>query len=227
VLSAAGGFLALGISLFVREDKVPAARAPLGFRELIFVARERNLLITTMLATLTQVVAFATYNTFAANHAVHIGATPAQLGYMNVALLAPSLVLNYCLSKYLLPRIDAKWLVAAGFFFTAVYCVVLPFTVTIPQLYIMQALAGIGSTLTLSLLMGLCVGNIAVEKRGAAMGFFQSVFGIGMMAGPLAMGILTDHASLRAGFFFMAAVACASMLSSMALLRRSKEPENN
>ena len=227
VLSAAGGFLAFIISLFVREEKPPADREPLNLRGFIDVARDLNLLVTTALATLTQVVAFATYATFAANHAVYIGATPGQLGYMNVALLAPSLALNFCLSKYILARVGAKWLVAAGFFLTAIYCAVLPFTSTIPQLYLMQALAGMGNTLTLSLLMGLCVRDIAVENRGAAMGFFQSVFGIGMVVGPLAMGLMTDQFSLSTGFFIMAGVACVSMLLALAILRRGKEPGKN
>jgi len=222
VLSAAGGFLAFAVSLFVREDKAPD-RKPLRFQELLDVARERNLLVTTMLATLTQVVAFATYATFATNHAVYIGATSAQLGYMNVALLAPSIILNFYLSKYILLRVDAKWLVIAGFFITALYCLILPLTGTIAQLYFMQAIAGMGNTLTLSLLMGMCLQNILPEKRGAAMGFFQSVFAIGMMAGPLAMGFLTDSLSLRAGFFFMAGVAGASMLTAMLLLQKSEK----
>jgi len=221
VLSAAGGFLAFAVTLFVREDK-SAGRKPLKFRELIAVAGDRNLLVTTLLATIAQFIFFATYITFTANHAVHIGATSAQLGYMNVAMLAPAIILNFCLSKYILQRIDAKWLVAAGFFITALYCAILPFTSTIPQLYFMQSFVGAGNTLTLSLLMGLCVRTVAVEKRGAAMGFFQSIYGIGMMAGPLVMGFLTDFSGLRMGFFFMAGMTFASLLATVAFLSRSK-----
>jgi len=223
VLSAAGGFAAFAISLFVRDERLPTDRKPLTLREFTHVAGDRNLQVTTLLATLAQVVAFATYSTFAANHAVYIGASAAQLGYMNVAMLAPSIVLSYCLSKYILLRVDAKLLVVAGFFITALYCAVLPYTSTIPQLYLMQSLAGMGNTLTLSLLMGLCIRNVVVEKRGAAMGFFQSIYGIGIMAGPLAMGFLTDALSLRMGFFVMAVVAGASMLSAMVFLGKNKE----
>ncbi|MCL2578417.1 MAG: MFS transporter [Oscillospiraceae bacterium] len=217
VLSAAGGFLAFGISLFVREDKA-GDRRPLRLGAFIEVAKERNLLVTTILAVLTQLVAFATYATFAANHAVYIGAAPAQLGYMHVALLAPGILLNFCLSKYILSRVGAKWLVVSGFFVTAIYCAAMPFVATIPQLYLMQAVAGMGNTLTLSLLMGMCVQNIAPERRGAAMGFFQSVFAVGMMAGPLIMGVITDYFSLRTGFFLMAGVSAATIFLAAALL---------
>ena len=228
VLSAVGGFLAFAMSLFVREDKPLSDRKKRSeIQELISVAKDRNLQITAILATFTQVIAFATYITFSANHAVYIGATPAQLGYMYAALLVPSIVLNFCLSKFILARVDAKWLVVAGFFLTAIYCVALPSTSTMSQLYPTQALAGAGNTLTLSLLMGLCVENIPVEKRGAAMGFFQSIYGIGMMSGPLAMGFLTDRLSLRAGFFFMSGIACTAMLSAIIFLRKGKKPEKN
>ena len=217
-LAAAGGLLAFCVSLFLREDKAPG-RKPLRLRELVDVAKDRNLQVTTALATLTQIVAFATYATFAANHAVYIGATAAQLGYMNVAMLIPGILLNFLIGKYLLQRLDARWLVATGFLVTAIYCAVLPFVSTIPQLYLVQAVAGMGNALTLSLLMGLCVRRVAVEKRGAAMGFFQSIFGFGMVTGPLAMGLLADHLSLRAGFFAMAAVAAGSIPAAIALLR--------
>jgi len=225
LLSAIGGFLAFGLSLFIREDKSSTSRKPVTFRELLAVGGERNLLITSTLAVLVQVIAFATYSTFTANHAVLIGATNAQLGYMQVMLFLPSIILSFCLSKYILQHIDAKYLVVAGFLVTALYCAIVPFTSTIPQLYLVQMLGGIGNTLTFSLLMGLCVQNVATEKRGAAMGFFQAIYGIGMTIGPLVMGVLTDHVSLRFGFLFMSGIAAISTLAAAIFLRRPQKEE--
>jgi len=220
LLSAAGGFLAFGMSLLVREDKASIGRKPMTFRELITVGGERNLLITSILAVLVQLIAFATYNTFTANHAVSVGASASQIGYLHVALLSPSIALNFCLSKFILKRVDAKYLVVLGFAVTALYCMAVPFTTAVWQLYLTQMLGGIGNTLTYSLLMGLSVQKVSQEKRGAAMGFHQSIYGVGMTIGPLVMGFLTDTINLKFGFFFMAGIAALSTLTASLFLHR-------
>ena len=226
LISTIGGFSGFFMSLLVREktgdEDSPAGKKPVAFRELLAVGKERTVLVTSMLATFVQIIAFSTHAGFTANHAVYIGASLAQLGYVQLALLLPSILLGFALSKYILQRVDAKPLVVLGFAATVLYCLIVPFTSTILQLYAVQVIGGVGSTLTFSLLMGLCVQNIAAEKRGAAMGFFQSIYGIGMTTGPIIMGFITDYAGLRYGFFFMGGVAGVSTLVSAIFLHRSK-----
>ena len=221
-ISAIGGFVAFGLSLFIREDKAPPDRTPLTVRELLAVSKERNLLISSALAVCVQLIAYATFQTFTMNHAVTVGATPQQLGYLLVALLLPAIVLGFFLSKFILKKIDAKVLIVLGFLFTAIYCLLVTFTSSIWQLYLVQIIGGIGNTLTYSLLMGICVLRIATEKRGVAMGFFQSVYGIGMTVGPLIMGLLTDSKSLRFGFLFMAGISVFSMIATALFLQPTR-----
>ena len=102
LLSAVVGFLGLGLSLLIKEEKAVEEKKPATVRELIAVGGDRNVLITSILAVLVQIVAFATYTTFTANHAVYIGATLAQLGYVQMALLLPGIVMSLFLSKYIL-----------------------------------------------------------------------------------------------------------------------------
>ena len=221
ILSAAGGFLAFGISLFIREEKAPAGKKPLTIRELVAVGSERSLFIVSMLALSMQTIGFATYFTFTANHAVVLGATPAQLGYLPVALFVPAIILGYLLSNYIIQRVDAKDLVVLGFSLLSLYCILVPLTSAVWQLFSVQVIGGAGNTLTFSLLMGMSLRNVPTEKRGAAMGFYQSFYSVGMMIGPLIFGFLTDAAGLSAGFFFMAGVGIVSMLSSVFLLKRT------
>jgi len=217
LLSAAVGFIGFALSLFIKEVK--AEKKPLTFKELIAVGSEKNLIVTSVLATLVQIIAFATYASFTANHGVYIGATAAQLGTMQVIFLIPGIMAGFLLTKYILKRISAKPLVVFGFLLTAVYCILLPFTQNIFQLYMVQIIGGVSNTLTITLLMGLCVQKIITEKRSAAMGFFQAIYGIGMTIGPVAMGFITDNAGLQAGFLFMAGVAVLSMFGAGLFLR--------
>ena len=226
LISAIGGFLAFGLSLFVHEDKAFTDRAPLTIRELLAVGKERNLLVASALAICIQLITFATFSTFTMNHAVAINAAPAQLGYMQVALFLPAIILSYCLSKFILQRVDAKKLVILGFVFTTLYCLFVTYTSSIWQLYLVQILGGIGNTLTFSLLMGICVLRITADKRGAAMGFFQSIYGIGMTMGPLIMGFLTDAMNLRAGFLVMSGISVLSMISAALFLKSARYPSS-
>jgi len=225
LVSAIGGFAGFALSLFITEPKQPASQAHTTLRDFIAVAKERNLLTTSMLGIFAQLLAFATSVTFTPNHAVVIGATPAQLGGIQVALLVPSIAMSFLLSKFILRRVDAKPLVVIGFALTGLYCALVPFTATITQLYLVQALGGLGTTLTFSLLMGLCVERVAPEIRGAAMGFFQSVYGIGMTIGPLIMGLLVGTRNLRFGFLFMAGIAACATLAAALCLRKAPQAQ--
>jgi len=126
------------------------------------------------------------------------------------------------LSNYILQRVEGKYLVILGFSLISIYCILVPLTTSVWQLFLVQTLGGSGNTLAFSLLMGLSVLKVAQEKRGAAMGFFQSFYSIGMMIGPIIMGFLTDAAGLRTGFFFMAGVGILSLLTTILLLGRTR-----
>ena len=143
-LSAIGGFIGLIISIFIIEDR-DKKREPISIKALISVSGNRNLIITTVLAIFFQIIAFSTFFSFTANHAYSIGATPAQLSYVNVAMLAPAVIISYLTARYILKYIKAQWLVVIGFVLTAIYCGFLPFTETIIQLYIFQAVSLAGA----------------------------------------------------------------------------------
>ena len=225
LVSAIGGFVAFIISLLVKEERRVAGKKPVRLPELLAVAKDRNLMITSILAVCVQIVAFSTYFLFTANYAKSIGAEQAQLSYMNVALLIPSTLVNYIVSKFLLQRIHAKWLVFIGFLCLSAYSFTVPFSNTMMQLYGLQFLAGIGNALTLTLLMGLCVRDINPDRRSAAMGFFQAVYGMGMTIGPIIMGFLVDNWDLSVGFYAMSAIALISAAACI-MMFRGNNPSN-
>ena len=208
------GVLGFLHSLFIKEERREAAGRNVRVKELLAIGKDKHVLICSILAVLVQVIAFATTNTFTLNHAVHIGATQAQLSFTQLATLSSSIVLSFLLGKFILKHIDAKYLVVFGFIITAVYCFIVPFTVSLHQLYLAQMLGGVGNTLTFSLLMGLCVQNIDSNKRGAAMGFFQSIYGLGMTVGPVVMGGIIDVFSMTHGFMLMGGVSLAAVVVS-------------
>lgn len=50
--------------------------------------------------------------------------------------------------------------------------------------------------------MGLSIKRIAENRRATAMGFFQSIYGLGVLLGPVLVGISSNLGGLNIGFWF-------------------------
>lgn len=71
----------------------------------------------------------------------------------------------------------------------------------------MQFIGGIGSGILTSSLMAYAIKYVDPQKKSTVMGFYQSLYCVGMTIGPIVMGTLVDHTSTAFSFFFMAAIA--------------------
>lgn len=206
--SLAAGVIALLFSLGLKET--PTGRQGISLREMARVSKDPYLRTCSIIGILAQAVAFSTYYGFTVNIAKSLHADSTALSWLSIALLVPTLLLNFLLSFFLLKRFSAKKLVTWGFMAGALYSLLVPLATSITQLYLLQVLASLSSTLTFAVLLGQSVRDIKKERRAVAMGFFQAVYGIGMTIGPMVMGVLVDQAGLKTAFFFMAALSAAS-----------------
>lgn len=206
--SALMGVSALLLCAPLKET--PHERQGITLKLLMNVSRDRYLLACSLIGILTQVVAFGTYYTFTFNAAKALRADSAMLTWLNIAMLIPTLAMNHLVTSHLLKRFSGRALVAFGFVLSAAYCLLVPLATTLPHLLAVQVLAGCTIALCFGVLIGQCVRDIPQQLRAVAMGFFQAVYGIGMTAGPLLMGLMIDASSLRTAFFAMAAFSLLS-----------------
>lgn len=214
---AAFGILILLLSLMIREQPHPPKGMTLGsFRE---VGRDRNLMVCSLLGLFTQVIAFGGYLGFVSNLALRLGAVKGQLSSLSIALVIPTILFNYLGANHIYKRFQPRQIVAGGFTAGLLFCVLAPLCQSLPQLYLCMVLAGLSSAGTFAILLGLCVRDIAPELRSAAMGFFQSVYGIGMTLGPLLTGFMIDLTNLDAAFFGLAGLSLISGVLAWRLLR--------
>ncbi|MDG0793640.1 MFS transporter [Cohnella ginsengisoli] len=91
----------------------------------------------------------------------------------------------------------------------------IPFSGSFAGLLATQAVNGVAQGLYLPLLLGLAIKNIRPSERATAMGFYQSVYAIGMFAGPYLAGWLNAGGGLKAGFAFGAAIAVAAAVIAL------------
>jgi MFS family permease len=54
------------------------------------------------------------------------------------------------------------------------------------------------------------------------MGFYQAIYGLGMFAGPLMMGILGDLLTLKQGFIMIGLVGCITAGLSQIMIKQVK-----
>ncbi len=202
------GVTALALSLLVRE--MPRPRGGLALRGLWEVARDRNMQVTSLLGLLTQLVAFSTYLSFANNLAVRLGATDPQLSWLNIVLVVPTVLSNILATSGRFSRVAPGRIITVGFLLAAAYCLLAPLSPNMTTLYLAQALAGVSSGFTFAMLLGQCVKDIPPDKRSAGMGFYQTVYGLGMTVGPVGMGVMIDWMGLNASFFAIGALALFS-----------------
>lgn len=191
------------LSLFIREKPAGDREAP-TLRDFTAVATDRNLLAVSLLGVLSQSFTFATVFGFTpvyAESSLHAG----KLGMSLLTLCAslPSAFAGLAAGSRLAPRFGERRVVMAGFAVGGLFTVTIPFTHSFGLLVLTQILAGIGRGFSFPLLMGLSIRDIALERRSTAMGIFQSIYGLGMFLGPVAMGMLADAFSLGTGFVIL------------------------
>ena len=197
LLATAAGIAGLIVMAGVREQ--PPTGEPMTLRGFAAVAGNRQLIAGTILATIYQLVVWATVQGFVQNWARDvIGLTTSQLGYLSVANLLPNTVLSRFSGTVFSRRFGRRVVLTAGFAFLALACCLYPATNSLGSLLAVQALLGSGVGLILPLTMSSAIESVPNERRGAAMGIYQAVYGLGMFLGPVIAGAVIERFSVTA-----------------------------
>ena len=198
LLALAAG--AAGLIVMARVPDQRPAGEPMTLQGLLTVAGNRQLIAGTVLATVYQLVVWATVQGFVQNWAREvIGLSTAELGWLSVAHLLPNTVVSRFSGTALEPRFGRKAVLVAGFACLAAACFLYPFTRSLLSLLLVQALLGTGVGLMMPLTMAGAIETVPDEKRGAAMGIYQAVYGLGMFLGPVIAGAVIARFSDTAG----------------------------
>lgn len=218
------GLVGIAVALPLREAE--EAR-PSGIRlgELMAVGKERFLLTVSLLAALYQFNTWVTVYGFTPNVAAQLGATKAQLGWLTLVTTLPMAVASLGTGSFLARRWSEQQMVVAGFVLSALGTVAIPLASTLPTLFMSQAIGGFGRGLIFPILMGLSIKAVPNEKRATAMGFFQSIYALGMFGGPALAGMGAELFGLSGAFYATTAITIAAGMAAAISLseRRSKQ----
>ncbi len=206
------GLLSAALLSAVRE---PAARGgkSSSVRALLSVGRIRLVLVVSLLAMLNQYISYAMTHAFVPIYARQLGADTGDLGVLMSVWQGVFALVSY-VSAWITARLGARWTVVAGMALTTVGTALLPTTRSLAVLTVLRGLHGAGAGLTMPVLMAGAVASVPPERRGAAMGFYQSIYAIGMVAGPTLNGVFADHLGLTSTFVITGAISLATLVAA-------------
>ena len=203
------GLIDFFISIFLRENQYDNM-SPVTYEELMHILKDKYLLKLAFLAFVFQVVITGTSNSFTPIYAETIGADAFQLGLLGMLSMIGmviSAVLRNSLEKVFKSIRNA---VTVAFIIYACATFGIPFCGNIGLLYVLQFTQGLSGYFILVILMGESIVSYQYDRRGAAMGLFQSIFGLGMFTGPVFSGVLNSILPLHLIFIVMALLAATA-----------------
>ncbi len=230
-LAIAAGVIGTVCTLFVRDVR-PTTEPPTT-SALLSSFKSRSLWVASILSILMQLIIYATLYGFSptwAQEMLHAGTS--LLGLLSTMHLLPNVLVSYLAARYVVPRIGKAAVCALGFLCMAASCLFMPMTTAFWQMLCLQSLCGIGLGCIAPILLALCIRDIPAERRGIGMGIYQSLYSIGMFAGPTLAGVLVQACTQEAGggagfgyqcnFWVMGGVGLIAALLSLALMREKQ-----
>ncbi len=204
-LVAAGlALLSLAALAFAREPSSTAkGRQSAGLGR---VLAGPLLLASAGMAILMQFATFSSVFGFIPTYGASIGASNSQLGAITMVTLAASAVAAL-MSVRMAERFNYTIALCLGALLLGGSLLLVPITETPEALALVQVASGLGRGSLQTLLMALSIRAAPAGARATAMGVYQAVYSVGMMAGPLVSGLVADRLDMNTVFRLSAVLA--------------------
>ncbi|MEI7025171.1 MFS transporter [Paenibacillus sp. y28] len=218
LIGAAVGIIGM-IGAFFIVEKFEEGAQKLTVKGFVQVSQDRTLLTVSFLAILFQLLMFATVFGFTPVYAQALGATKLEMGLLTFFSTLPTALASWIGGAVLARRLGERKVIVLGFVLSGVFTLLIPVTGSLWLLIATQAVAGFGRGFTTPVLMSLSIKHMDSGRRATAMGFYQAIYGLGMFAGPLVMGLAGDLLTLRDGFLLVGTLGCVTAALSFFMLK--------
>jgi len=204
-LSIGAGGIAAVAALFVKND--PATRSAPSVKELLPILKQKRLIAFAVCGAVFQFISFATANSFSNSFIKSAGVSDFELSVCSALFTLAGMLSSYFVGTKTAAKIGEKWLCAVGFGLLAIYVFILPFLTSFTAIAMVQFMGGCGSTSVFSMLMSCAIHDVPAHQRSTAMGFYQSVYSLGVTLGPAIMGGMIDAMTLQPAFICVGALS--------------------
>ena len=215
----ATGAATLGILflLFTREVRRPPVRP--SFNSVGRLITRRDVLLPALLAAVSQYANWTTTFGFIPILSKEFGGTDVALSAL-LTMHIGVVLLGNLFASVTSNRMGSRWLVYLGFSLLAFGMLLAAFAQTLPLLFAAQFCIGFAQGASYPVLMGLSIKYVADSERTTAMGLHQSVYALGMFAGPWLSGILASNIGIQSTFVITALVCLVLGLYGASKLER-------
>ena len=193
------GLAVLAMLMLLPMPEVKRAAVKPSISGIFQLTTRSDVLLPALLAAVVQYVCYATTYGFVPILAEQFGASNSvQSGMVSlnlVLLMAGNLVVTNFDKK-----LGSRRLLLGALGLMALSFGLLAFFRGIPGLFISQILGGLGAGISLPTLMGMSIEKVDDSRRSTAMGLHQSVYAVGMFAGPWLSGILAKAMGIQPMF---------------------------
>ncbi len=204
--------------MMLKMPKQTQKVTPPSGRELLSLLKNKELIIFSVLAVFAQITCFALPSYFASVAAENLGADSASMGGLMLVYFLFTGLSSLLVGTRVYRKIGGIKCVAISFAVSAFTCIPMFYHVDLMTIYIMQAVSGIGYGVATGALSGYVIKSVEPRYRATAVGIFQSIFAIGIFAGPVIMGAVIEAVSFDAAFWVILAQTALAAILSMVLI---------
>ena len=201
-LAALLGVFALLALLLTKESPIRRVQTP-SWRNSLSVATRPLLLIVSLMAILLIFAVFTGVFGFIPLYAMGIGASSSELGLITMINLGFS-ALGALVAVWVWEKLGYRSTIIWSALLICGSLFAIPFITAVPVLMAVQICCGLGSGVLMTLFMVLSIRGLPQGQQATAMGVFQAVYAIGMLAGPLTSGFLGSSLGLSTIFYLAA-----------------------
>jgi MFS family permease len=155
-------------------------------------------------------------------YASELGASNSELGFIAMINLGFT-ALGSLNATWAWQRLGYRVTIFWSALFIVASFIATPFISTVNVLMVAQIPFGLGAGILSTIFMNLSIQGLPQEQQATAMGVFQAVYAIGMLAGPIISGFLGTIRSISDVFFLAGAVSLLiAALSFLPVFSRNK-----
>ncbi len=197
-------FVATGLALFAALLILPigetrrASHAP-SASSIVALLRRRDVMLPTILSTLSQYVLWSTSFGFIAVLAKQFGATSVGQG-MIVTLHIVLATLGNLVALSLSQRLGAPRILGISFVLLFIGTLIAGLAPTLPILFLAPVFIGLSLGISYPVTMGMSIEQVNETERAIAMSLHQTIYAVGMFVGPACSGLVASYIGLQPMF---------------------------
>jgi len=205
LIAALLGAAALLTLLFAKEYPL-SKTGTAAWQGFSTVVTHPMLITVSVMGILFQFAVYAGVFSFVPIYAAEIGASSTDLGLITMTNLGCSSI-GALLAFWFWHKWGYRMTIIWGALLIGSSLFIIQFILQVPVLMVLQISYGLGRGILMTTLMALSIRDVSREHQATAMGVFQATYAVGMLAGPLVSGLLSDKLGLSSVFNLAASIS--------------------